>query len=435
MRRSFVPLACAVLISSIAKAQTTAAPASPSGASTPVAADSRQAGTNPDVQLAPLTLQAAVTTALQRNPQLRAATAELDATAGTVQQAGLMPNPVLGVDQEDLRSGTRTTTVQLSQTFETGGKRAARVELARRGRDIAALDLVARRADIRANAIRAFFDALTAQERVKVLEESLRIATSGVDAAVRRVTAGKVSPTEETRARVAASTARIDLRQAEAERSAALRVLTAVLGVSEGSIQRLNGNVDMLPDAPSVQAIMARLPDAPAIRRAQLEVSRADAGYTLARARGVPDVTVGIGGKRAQDIGRTQAVISVSVPLPFFDRNQGAQLETLRKRDAAQANADAEELRLRSDLLQMADLLQARKDEVDALRREVLPGAQSAYEAARTGFELGKFSFLDALDAQRTWLQVRSQYFTAVAQVHRTAAEIDRQLGATTDRP
>jgi cobalt-zinc-cadmium efflux system outer membrane protein len=424
MRRSFVPLACAVLISSIAKAQTT-----------PVAADSRQAGTNPDVQLAPLTLQAAVTTALQRNPQLRAATAELDATAGTVQQAGLMPNPVLGVDQEDLRSGTRTTTVQLSQTFETGGKRAARVELARRGRDIAALDLVARRADIRANAIRAFFDALTAQERVKVLEESLRIATSGVDAAVRRVTAGKVSPTEETRARVAASTARIDLRQAEAERSAALRVLTAVLGVSEGSIQRLNGNVDMLPDAPSVQAIMARLPDAPAIRRAQLEVSRADAGYTLARARGVPDVTVGIGGKRAQDIGRTQAVISVSVPLPFFDRNQGAQLETLRKRDAAQANADAEELRLRSDLLQMADLLQARKDEVDALRREVLPGAQSAYEAARTGFELGKFSFLDALDAQRTWLQVRSQYFTAVAQVHRTAAEIDRQLGATTDRP
>ena len=62
------------------------------------------------------------------------------------------------------------------------------------------------------------------------------------------------------------------------------------------------------------------------------------------------------------------------------------------------------------------------------------PGAQSAYEAARTGFELGKFSFLDALDAQRTWLQVRSQYFAAVAQVHRNAAEIERQLG-TTDRP
>jgi outer membrane protein, heavy metal efflux system len=431
MRRSFVPLACAVLISSLAQAQTTAAHASVA----PAAVESQQAKTSPATQIAPLTLQAAVLTAMQQNPQLRAATAELDANDGTVQQAGLMPNPVLGVDQEDLRSGTRTTTVQLSQTFEMGGKRAARVELAQRGRDIAALDLIARRADVRAYAIRAFFDALTAQERVKVLEESLRIATSGVDAASRRVTAGKVSPTEETRARVAASTARIDLRQAEAERSAALRVLTAVMGAQEGSIQKLDGNVDLLPEAPTPQDIMSRLPDAPAIRRAQLEVRRADAGYTLARTRGVPDVTVGIGGKRAQDIGRTQAVISVSVPLPFFDRNQGAQLETLRKRDAAQANADAEELRLRSELLQMADLLQARKDEVEALRREVLPGAQSAYEAARTGFELGKFSFLDALDAQRTWLQVRSQYFTAVAQVHRAAAEIERQLGASTDRP
>ncbi|WP_164078980.1 TolC family protein, partial [Stenotrophomonas maltophilia] len=87
-----------------------------------------------------------------------------------------------------------------------------------------------------ATAVQAFFDALTAQERVKVAEESLRIAGSGVDAAARRVTAGKVSPTEETRARVAASTARIDLRQAQAESSAALRALTAVMGVPEGTI-------------------------------------------------------------------------------------------------------------------------------------------------------------------------------------------------------
>ena len=268
-----------------------------------------------------------------------------------------------------------------------------------------------------------------------MVEESPRIANGGVDAAVRRVTAGKVSPTEETRARVAASTARIDLRQAQAELSASLRALSAVMGVAEGTVQRLDGNVEVLPVAPSAPDIMARLPDAPAIRRAQLEVQRADAGYSVARAKGVPDVTVGVGARRDQTVGRTQAVLSVSVPLPFFDRNQGGQLEALRRRDAAQATAQAEELRLRSEVLQMADLLQARKDEVEALRREVLPGAQTAYEAAKTGFELGKFSFLDALDAQRTWLQVRSQYYTAVAQVHRTAAEIDRQLGTTTDRP
>jgi cobalt-zinc-cadmium efflux system outer membrane protein len=430
MRRTFVPLACAVLFSPLAQAQ---APEASSPARPQTTAAAPAAALTP--QTPPLSLRSAVDTALARNPQLRAATAELNANDGTVRQAGLIPNPVLGIDQENLKPGTRATTVQLNQTLEMGGKRAARVELAQRGKDIAALDLVARRADIRAGAIQAFFDALTAQERVKVAEESLRIAGSGVDAAVRRVTAGKVSPTEETRARVAAATARIDQRQAQAELSAALRALTAVMGVPDGTIQRLDGNVDVLPVAPSAPDIMARLPDAPAIRRAQLEVQRADAGYRVARAKGVPDVTVGIGARRDQTIGPMQAVMSVSVPLPFFDRNQGGQLEALRRRDAAQASAQTEELRLRSAVLQMADLLQARKDEVQALRREVLPGAQSAYEAAKTGFELGKFSFLDALDAQRTWLQVRSQYYTAVAQVHRTAAEIDRQLGTTTDRP
>lgn len=423
MRRLLVPLACAALFPSLASAQgpLPATATAQTQAATPTTASG-------------LTLAKAIEAALQQNPQLRAASAELDASDGSVRQAGLLPNPVLGVDQEDTRSATRTTTVQLSQTLELGGKRAARVALAQRGKDIAALDLLTRRGDVRAQTVQAFFDALTAQERVKVAEESLRIAGSGVDAAVRRVTAGKVSPTEATRARVAQSTARIEWRQAQAERSAAGRALAALMGAPDGSIQRLDGDVDALPVAPSAADVVARLADAPGVRRAQLQVQQADASYGLARTQAVPDVTVGVGAKRAQELGRTQAVISISVPLPLFDRNQGAQLEALRKRDAAQANAEAEALRLRSEVLQLADLLQARREEVETLRREVLPGAQSAYEAARTGFELGKFSFLDALDAQRTWLQVRSQYFAALAQVHRSAAEIERLLG-TADRP
>jgi cobalt-zinc-cadmium efflux system outer membrane protein len=42
----------------------------------------------PGAQVAPLTLRTAVDTALAQNPQLRAATAELDANDGTVRQAG-----------------------------------------------------------------------------------------------------------------------------------------------------------------------------------------------------------------------------------------------------------------------------------------------------------------------------------------------------------
>lgn len=406
MRRFLVPLACAAL---------TSLPT----------CSAFSAGAGPG-----LTLEAAVQTALRQNPLLRAGGHELAASDGAIRQAGLIPNPSLSLDVEDTRRETRSTSLMLSQTIELGGKRAARVELARRDRDVAALELEARRAEVRASAIQAFFDSLIAQERVQVAQASLEIAASGAQAVSRRVTAGKVSPIEETRARVAESSARIELRQAQADLASALRALGVVMGEAPGAIVRVDGSADALPALLEGPALDERIEQSPLLRRARMAVQRADAAFELERARATPDVTVGVGGKRAAELGRTQPLISVSIPIPLFDRNQGAQFEALRKRDAAQALAQAQEQQLRAEVLQAADQLRARAEEIEVLRRDVLPGAQAAHEAARRGFELGKFGFLDVLDAQRTWLQARGQYFAALSQAHRLCADIDRRLGA-----
>lgn len=423
MRRICVPFALAALATPYAFGQ---APSSPAQQHTSLAvapADLAAAGSSP------LTLERAVQAALARNPLIRAAEAEFEATRGALDQAGVRPNPTLGVDQEDTRRDTSVTTVMLSQAIELGGKRTARVELARRGQDVAKAELATRRADVRATTIRAFFDALIAQERVKVAEESLSIATSGAAAAARRVLAGKVASTEETRARVAEANSRIEVRQAQADRAAALRALTLALGMPTGSISLLDGRAEALPRLPEMEALAQRVEQAPALRLARSQVERASAAYEVERSRRLPDVTLSVGMRRAQELGRSQPMIGVSIPLPLFDSNRGGQLEALRKRDAAQAMAQAEEQRIRSETLQSLDQLQARSDEVAALQRDVLPGAQSAYEAASRGFELGKFSFLDVLDAQRTFLQARTQYLNALAETHRAAAEIERRLG------
>lgn len=420
MRRLFVPLACAALFPFAAGA---------------LAQPHSQSQPQPQPPLTGLTLEAAVQTALQHSPILRAYGLALESNDGAIRQAGLAPNPTLGLSTEDTRKETRTTSMTLSQTLELGGKRAARVELAQRDRDVAALVLEAQRADVRASTIQAFFDVLIAQERVQVAEASQAIAASGADAVSRRVTAGKVSPVEETRARVAASTARIEWRQAQADLAAALKALSAVMGEPQGAITRVEGAPDALPRLPDPGRLAERIDASPVLRRAQMEVQRAEAAFNLARARGVPDVTIGLGAQRAPEVGRTQPLISVSIPIPLFDRNQGAQFQALRQRDAAQALARAEALRLRAEVMQAADQLEARVDEIEALRRDVLPGAQIAYDAARRGFELGKFGFLDVLDAQRTFLQACGQYFTALSQAHRLLAEMDRRLGSADVRP
>jgi cobalt-zinc-cadmium efflux system outer membrane protein len=382
-----------------------------------------------------LTLELALQTAFRQNPQLRIAELEVEANKGAVQQAGIIPNPSLGFEQQDTGRATRQTTFQLSQPIELGGKRSARMELANSGQEVAMAELAMRRAELRAVTTQAFFEALIAQERVRVAEESLKIVASGTAATARRVTAGKISPTEETRARVAEANVRIELRQAQADRLAALRSLVLVMGSPANSIDQLDGRPETLPIPQGNEAINDRLMKSPVLRRARGEVRRAQAAYELERARRIPDVTVSLGAVRSQDFGRDQPIVGLSIPLPLFDRNQGAQLQALRRLDAAQVQAEAEEARLRSEVLQAADQLQARTSEVQALQQEVLPGAQSAYEAASRGFELGKFGFLDVLDAQRTWLLARTQYLNALGEAHRASAELERRLGSANDRP
>lgn len=379
----------------------------------------------------PLSLASAIDLALSANPTLAAAARELQAMEGTVIQAGVRPNPELAAQVEDTqKSATRTTTLQINQTIELGGKRAARIESAERGRDVAAADLDAQRLEIRSATVAAFFDVLVAQERIGLAEALLDLAQRATQAASRRVIAGKVSPIEETKARVAEASVRVELNQVQGELAVARRRLAATWGNPSPRFERADGRTEILPVVPTSEDIRRRLATAPVLTRARLEVDRRSALAELERTRRISNVTVSIGAQRVEELGRNQAIVGLSVPLPLFDRNQGNLLEALRRTDKARDELAATEIRLSTELAQAHERLKALSLEVSSLQTEILPGAQSAYEAASKGYELGKFSFLEVLDAQRTFFQARSQYLRALADAHRAAAEIDRVLGA-----
>lgn len=379
---------------------------------------------------AALTLAQAVSAALERHPELAAARSEVQAAEAAQLVAGARPATVVDGELEDTRRETRSTTLLLAQPFELGGKRQARLDAAGRGRDVALARQALRRSQLRAEVTAAFADALIAQERVRLAEAALALARGGSEAAQRRVTAGKVSPIEETRARVAQSGVAAELAQARGELRAALHALQALLGDAQ-RVEAVAGEI-ALPAVLSQDALLARLQQAPALRVARLDVDRLGALARLERTRRVPDVTVGVGARRNEELGRTQALVTLSVPLPVADAWRGAELEALRRQDQARFEAEAAMLRLRADVARAHERLQAAATEARLLQDEVLPGAQSVFEATTKGYELGKFGFLDVLDAQRTLLLSRSQYLRAVAQAHLAAADIDRALGDDT---
>jgi len=383
----------------------------------------------------PLTLAEAIRLASSANPELAASYREVDAQEGSVIQAGVWRNPELASLVEDRQKATRTTTVQINQPIELGGKRGARIDVAERGRDIASADLNAKQAEIRANVITAFFDVLAAQERIKIAQSLLELAQRSTLAASRRVVAGRISPVEETKARVAEAAVRVDLAQAASDLSNARRRLTANWGNPAPRFQVADGQAERLPALPAAATLDARFDTAPGLARARLEVERRDAIVQLEKARRIPDVTVSLGTKHVEELGRNQAIVGLAIPIPIFDRNQGNQLEALHRRDKAKDELAATQVRLSTELGQAYEQLKTARLEAESLQKEILPGAQSAFDAATTGFSLGKFSFLEVLDAQRTLFQAKSQYLRALAVAHRAAADMDRILGTTESTP
>lgn len=376
----------------------------------------------------PLSLNEAIELAIAANPGLRSARQDIGIAEAAQIQAGLMPNPELALLREGMDKGTRTQTVQISQRLELGGKRAARVALAEGERRVAAQDLAITLADLRGNVTSAYFDALTAQERLDLAQASLQLAQKATQAATRRVAAGRISPVEQSRSQVAEAGVRLEVAQAVSELGLARQRLSAQWAATNVLQRPLEKAPAEAPPLPPLDTLRQQLEESPQLRRAHGVIEREQARVRLERAQRVPDVSVTLGNKRDDEIGRNQAVVGLSIPLPLFNRNQGGELAALRQVEKARSDFDGERIRITqalSEAYQRAELAQA---EVVSITRDILPAAQGAYEASVTGFELGKFSFLDVIDAQRTLFQARAQYLRALSERYRSSADVERYV-------
>ncbi len=377
----------------------------------------------------PLTLKAALMLARVQNSELAVMGREVGAADAALLQSEVLPNPELSATWEEVGKPSRSTSLQISQLVELGGKRSARIRAAGLGKDAATAEFEAKRIDVLTRAAQAFIDVLAGQRRKQLSDQAVALAGQAAEAVCKRVTAGKVSPLEETKARLEAGAARIDAEQAGRELASARKRLTAFWGNGAPRFTEAAGDLEMLVDIPPLEQLTRRAQHNPERVRSIAEVARRSALLDGERAKRIPDITLGAGVKRAQENRENLPLLTLSIPLPFFDRNQGNVLEALRRVEKARDEQSFTDTRLESELGQTYERLKAVEMEVKTLRDELLPGAKSAFDAATTGYQLGKFGFLDAIDAQRTLFQSNQQYVKALAEFHRAVADIERLTG------
>lgn len=378
-----------------------------------------------------LTLAEALRRAAAADPTAPAWDARRMAADANVRQAGVKPNPTLGIELENF-AGTgayslldRTeATVSYQQTLERGGKRSARVDRARADARIQDLRRQVRRLDLARDVQAAYAEALAADAELLIAEARLIAAHRSQTDIERRVRGARDPLFAGTRAETVTAQAEIARDQARDAAHNARAVLAAYWGGGTDYVLNLEDFFNVR--APSVLGDLAKAD------LALLEAARdaAAASVRLEQARSVTDPTVRAGVRYLGDGDNVAFVVGGSIPLRRFDTNQGGIARAVAERSAAEADLAAERQIRNRETARLTARLSASAREAARIRDEVIPLAQRTVEQVREGFSRGGFQYLDVTEAERALADARARRVAVLRQHHLDQAALDRLTGA-----
>jgi cobalt-zinc-cadmium efflux system outer membrane protein len=377
-----------------------------------------------------------------RSAGVRAASERTLQAQAEARQAGVLPNPTLGVEVGTVALGstnppglgidqTSHVTVGLTEVVELG-KRGPRVRGAELRARAAGEDGVAALADRLGDARLALGKAVYARAKLVALEENLRAARDLTSLEQARRKAGDIAESEYQRVILDTQNVELDVAHGRADLADALAECRAVLEVrcdlDDIAADALDRAAE-LPDAIDADAVAGRAD----LRSLDLQRQGALEDATLARRRAIPDPELGISYTRdwltlAGDQPHS-LTFNVGVPLPIFDT--GAH-------DAAKAEAHARELAAQGQATQVearagVDGLVEKRAALDGAVRlvvaDAIPRSQDVLESTRKAYETGHVSLTDLILVQRNHRELVEKSLDLRFELFHARNDLRRALG------
>lgn len=381
----------------------------------------------------PLTLRRAVALALVHHPELAVFAQDIRIAEARRIQAQLPVNPAVHLRIEDItgsgdfRSGNRAeSTLELAQILDLGGKRPARTRAAARGRELAEWDYAAKRLEVATKTTQAFVALLGTQRRLLLARETFTLAEKFAPLAQERVDAGRASPLEVSRANLARASARIAVEQEKGQLAVARKRLSAQWASTTPRFSDAIGDLELLhEELPPLPVATGELQNNPQLARGETEHAQRTEQLASERAKVWPDLTLNGGVRRTEATQDTTAVFGFSLPLPLLNRNQGGIAEARAAIEKTRDLQRAAEVQLTTALAIAYEQLEDAEIQIKEYRASVLPQIDESFRLSNEGYEAGRFSYLEVLDARRSAAEARAQYLDALVRYHSAAAEIE----------
>lgn len=389
-----------------------------------------------------ISMDDAVRIAFAYNQNLRAQRLNIDQNRADEITAALKPNPTFTTlvdtiplfSPQLIRYNTQIYSESLAYTYERGGKRERRLDVAKDNTDVSAKTVTDNERQLRFQVVQAFINVLLAKSVLQFAKEDLANFSREVDLNHDRVVAGDLAEGDYLKLSIqklqfeqGVSSADLGLVQARAT----LRQLLGYQSVADnfdvtGALAHKK-QVVQLADLER-QALAAR----PDLQAAHSGVRVASDTVSLAFANRAKDWTWS-SDYTFQSIGPTapgNAIgFSLSFDLPIHDRNQG---EIARSQAAVRQAVETEsstEVGVRTDVVNAYYGLETNEQIVSLYESGYLDQATQSRDITAYAYGRGAATVLDVLDAERSYRATQLGYRQAIAAYMAAAEQVNQAVG------
>ncbi|MCP4290509.1 MAG: TolC family protein [bacterium] len=345
------------------------------------------------------------------NPQLGIDRARISARLGQAVQAGLYPNPELtfGIGEAFLVDpNPYKMRVELMQPLVLGGRLGLAREAANFQAESAQYELLQSRREIYGQIHKLWADQLYFQEVEVTFGVLMNRAQQTLQLAKARFDSRSEPESHVTKAMLEVYDLEVSLQQLRGQRVLSNSETIALLGGLNLPLDRVSGSL-VNNEGKHTWGLdhLEKVANHPAVLRARMGVAAADAEARVAGAERFPDLGVflAFGQARPEDDNFVEG--GISIPVPLFNRNQGRLAETKSLKVMVEHEARQVENEWKVALItakQNHDLLH---EQLETLETTILPAAERGLNQAQQAYGVGRLMFLELVDAQRTYANIR----------------------------
>lgn len=376
-------------------------------------------------QAPPWTLADVLARARAQAPQVVSARLSVDEARGQLVGASIrqQSNPDLNL-QAGYRNGERGrfTDVQVGvrQTLDPGSRRTARIEGATALVEQGTAGVAEATRLVLRQAASAYYRALHATARIRLLDRARELASGVYDVADRRFRAGDIAILDVNLARAALARTRADREAAEAARVLALGDLKQVLRVEDDVA--LEGALTA-GDEPDLAALLRSAEQRPELRALEAAVREAgaDVRLGLASARS----TYGVGVQYSREEGDQIVLGGLTITLPTFTNGQELRAVGAARATRLGADLDAARTRIQLEVRTAVEAWRERRAAVRLLETDALPGLDESDALTTRSFDVGQISLPDLLLIRREFLDTRFHHLDALLEAALARVDVD----------